>query len=196
VPVGEKVAINGVYVDDIESLAGRAMTDGLRRVGVRLLERRKHDDLLDYLVELGLRMAKEYDPTVGQAFSTWYYRRARMRVIDWIRSTHGRSRDGNALGKLAISYPESLDRLLDANVEYSGTWTAVHVDVDEASFGDALVELGKNLSTEARWALVNIAGRMVDDGLSEWQAIRAAGVAKDEGQRLLELLRDELAGVV
>ena len=69
-------------VEAIEGLAAKAARVARARMSMPLDERRSAD-LHEYLVDLGFQMSATYDPTVGQAFSTWYYRRARRRVIDW-----------------------------------------------------------------------------------------------------------------
>jgi hypothetical protein len=127
-------------IEELEGLAGKAMDVALNRMGIRL-DKRRQSDLREYLVELGLRMAKTYDPSVGQAFSTWYYRRARMRVVDWLRSTHGDSRYGMALAKLEVSYPSVSLGHIDA--ESFDRWTPVVEDPDPGSLADAIVELGQ-----------------------------------------------------
>lgn len=62
---------------------------------------------------------------------------------------------------------------------------------------DALIELGRDLSPAARWALVNVAGRIAE-GATEHQAIRESrnGVGYEEAKRRLELLREELSGEI
>jgi len=179
----------GLEVEDIEGLAGKAMGVALTRMSIRL-DRRRRDDLLEYLVGLGYEMAATYDPDVGQAFSTYYYRRARRRVIDWLRHTHGDSRYGAALAKLPITYPESLHAIPDEAADSRFLTTE---DPQPDSLADAIVELGRDLSPDARWALVNVAGR-VAEGATEWVALRESrnGVSKAEARRRFEVLRDEL----
>jgi hypothetical protein len=185
-----------VDVEQLKSLAGRAISSQLARMGMRL-DQRRHDDLHDYIVELGIGMAAEYDPAVGQSFSTFYFRRARMRVIDWLRSTHGDPRHTlGALSKLPVSYPESLDTLEAAN---PGAFAKVLDDpADRDSLADAIVSVGKDLSPDARWALVNVAGRIVQgytlpQALSEAAGSSAVHSAqREEAKRRFECLRAEL----
>ena len=136
-------------------------------------------------------MARDYDPSVGQAFSTWYYRRARRRVIDRITLTHGDKRRGQALKKLEFTYPSmSLNQIADASPD--ARWLVVD-DPEPDSLVDAIIELGRDLSADARWALVNVAGRMAE-GANEWTALQESknGISYAEAKRRLELLREEL----
>jgi DNA-directed RNA polymerase specialized sigma24 family protein len=163
------------------------------------LDPRRTEDLHDYITEVGWKMAATYDPEVGQAFSTYFFRRARMRVIDWVRSTHGDSRYANGLKKLAISYPESLT---DLEAQAPARHDSAIVDhMEPESLSDAIVELGRDLSPDARWALVNVAGRIAQ-GATQSQAIsEAAGgahgsPARREAIRRFERLQVELRDYV
>jgi hypothetical protein len=176
-------------LEEIDGLAGRGMTSALDRMRMHLDERR-YDALHDYLVRHRLEMAATYDPEVGQAFSTYFFRRARRRVIDWIRRTHGDKRYGNEL-KLPLNFPESLSTITDH--DHASTRVAIE-DPEPDSLADAIVELGRDLSTDARWALVNVAGRMAE-GATEHTALRESlkwGWLR-RGEAELELLREELA---
>lgn len=55
------------------------------------------------------------------------------------------------------------------------------------------MELGQDLSPDARWALVNIAGR-VAEGATEYQALHESknGISYGEAKRRLKVLRVEL----
>ncbi len=181
-------------LEELEGIAGRAMMDALGRLHIRL-DGPRYDDLHEYLVGLGCEMAATYDPAFGQAFSTYFYRRARRRVIDWLRKTHGDPRhSAGALAKLPITYPKSLSGA-------SGDWTtdALSLAVEDPepdSLADALVELGRGLSPDARWALVNVAGRIAE-GATEYRALCEAsgtpqGEPMREARRRFELLRSEL----
>jgi hypothetical protein len=127
-------------IEELEGLAGKAMDVALTRMGIRL-DKRRESDLREYLVDLGLQMATTYDPGVGQAFSTYFYRRARMRVVDWLRSTHGDKRHGLSLAKLEVSYPAvSLDHV---DAESFDRWTPVIEDPEPDSLADAIVEFDR-----------------------------------------------------
>lgn len=178
-------------LEELDGLAGKAANVALARLRIRL-DKRREEDLHDYLVELGVKMATEYDPDVGQAFSTWFYRRARQRVIDWLRRTHGDPRYGAALARLPVTYPEFS---VECIVGDSPNMRALTVEEPERdSLADAIVELGRDLSPDARWALVNIAGRMAQ-GATEKQALQESknGFPYAEAKRRLEVLREELA---
>lgn len=180
-----------VDMAQIDGLAGKAAHVALTRLSIRL-DKRRSDDLHDYLVMLGIEMAATYDPAYGQAFSTYFYRRARRRVIDWLRRTHGDPRHkSGALAKLPVSYPSaSVEAVYDQR--QLSTYFSVE-DPEPDSLADAVVELGRNLSPDARWALVNVAGRMAE-GATETQAIQESknGLDYREARRRLKCLRTEL----
>jgi DNA-directed RNA polymerase specialized sigma24 family protein len=182
-----------VTLHELNGLAGKAGNVALKRLNIRLDERRR-DDLHDYLVEIGVRMARDYDPSVGQAFSTWFYRCARRGVIDWLRKTHGDPRHKRGpLAKLEVHYPSaSLDAIVAVSTHEDARFRSVE-DPEPDSLADAIVELGQNLSPDARWALVNIAGRMAE-GANVTTALNESlnGVDIKEAGRRLELLRKEL----
>ena len=174
-------------VEAIEGIAGKAMDVALKRLGIHLDERRS-EDLKEYLVDLGFRMSVTYDPSFEQAFSTYFYRQARLRVIDWIRATHGDARYGRQLEKLPFTYPESIHAVL----EQSGNLRALAIeDPERDSLGDAIVELGRDLSPGAQWTLTAIAGRMAE-GATITQAALEAGLSTHRASRQLEELGEEL----
>lgn len=180
-------------VDAIEGIAGKAMDVALKRLGIRL-DKRRSEDLHEYLVDLGFRMAMTYDPTVGQAFSTWFYRRARLRVIDWLRITHGDKRKKTGiLAKLEFSYPSvSLEAISDNGHERTHHRALAIEDPERDPLSDAIVALGQDLSPGAQWTLTAIAGRMAE-GATITQAALEAGLHTRRARRQLEELGEELA---
>jgi hypothetical protein len=80
-------------VADAESLARRALEDRLKTWGAHL-EPCDYEDALSFLVGLAWELADKYDPAFGQSFSTFCYRRLRLRLVDWYRSRFGDARYG------------------------------------------------------------------------------------------------------
>jgi DNA-directed RNA polymerase specialized sigma24 family protein len=77
---------------DLRALASKAARDGLRRIGARLDDAR-FEDLVSDLTIAGLRAQARFDPTVGQAQSTWCYRTMRRRIPDHFRKLLGDARN-------------------------------------------------------------------------------------------------------
>ncbi|MBA3402048.1 MAG: hypothetical protein H0U05_08680 [Actinobacteria bacterium] len=155
------------------------------------------DDLVGYLAEQGCKAALRYDPNRPQAkygrgggepFASWLADILVHRVFDWFRMKS----EGNADRRYFKAVPELVGDKID-------TLTAIHGDAGELlvqnadqDMGVASAELGRDLSPDARWALVNIANPMAE-GATEYGAIRESnGVDYREAKRRLELLREEL----
>ncbi|MBA2641522.1 MAG: hypothetical protein H0U82_01180, partial [Actinobacteria bacterium] len=121
----------------------------------------RHEDLISHLVERCVFLAPRYDPSHGFAFTTFLSRRLRFAVIDWLRRDLGDARYGTRkplADYLTLSDP-GLERILE-----------LEPGPELDSLADAIVELGRDLSPDARWALVNVAGRMAE-GATHTQAI-------------------------
>ncbi len=93
--LGEPLAL--LDVRDVEKLARSALDDRLRLWGAHL-HQQDHDDAVAYLVAVVWELSRDYDPapgpgyTTGQAFSTYAYRRAQLRTVDWFRRRFGDAR--------------------------------------------------------------------------------------------------------
>ena len=72
-------------------LAARAAHDGVERCG-GFLDHDRLEDLVSYLSVIAVRYDARYDPSFGQARSTFIYRVLRRRVTDWYRKELGDSR--------------------------------------------------------------------------------------------------------
>jgi hypothetical protein len=72
-------------VDDVEKLARRALADSLRTRGAHLRPD-ELDDAVAFLVAEAWELSRIFDPDRGSSFSTFLYRRLRLRYVDWLRS--------------------------------------------------------------------------------------------------------------
>ncbi len=119
---------------NLRGLAAKAAHDALRRNG-GFLDDDRREDLISYLVVVGLTARAKYDPGYGQAETTFLYRLMRVRVVDWYRQTLGDSR---------FRDPATDPR--------SAVATDLPVPVYDApeSFGLAVNELSRGLTDQAR----------------------------------------------
>lgn len=82
-----RLVLHGV---DIEKLVARVLDDQLRATGARL-GHHDREDALTHLVGLAWECSVEYDPERGLSFSTFAYRRCRLRLADWHRQRLNRT---------------------------------------------------------------------------------------------------------
>jgi DNA-directed RNA polymerase specialized sigma24 family protein len=78
-------------VDDVEKLLQRAISAS----PIVYLDEDRRDDLLCFLFEMAVKAARDFDPHYGdggQSFATFLYRRAKLRVVDWLRRNYGDER--------------------------------------------------------------------------------------------------------
>jgi hypothetical protein len=79
-------------VDDVEAVASRALTVQCKAMGARL-DPWAYEDALGYLLEQAVRFAHAYDPDrTSVSFATNLYVILRLRTIDHLRQTLGRSK--------------------------------------------------------------------------------------------------------
>ena len=170
---------------DLRLLAAQAAHDGLRRMRAYLDEDR-FQDLVSYLVIVGLRADVRFDPSFGQARSTYLYRRMRPRIVDWYRQTMGDDRyspagDRTLHPRSAIPFPDVAE------------FVAGEYEIRlEASMPLAVQALGQRVSDEGREKLATIA-RPLAEGYEPQEIAKRLGVRRAEVERRLERLRDELA---
>ena len=163
---------------NIRGLAAKAAHDALRRNG-GFLDHDRREDLISYLCVVGLTAKQNFDPAYGQAESTFLYRRMRVRVVDWYRTTFGDSRSSD---------PTTTPR--------SAVLTDLPVPVYDApqSFQLAVDELGRGLTPQARDTLETIGVALVA-GYQEWEIARALELTVTDVRERLTTLRDELTPV-
>ncbi len=83
-----RLELHGV---DVEKLAAKAVDAWLRNHRSHLPEADR-EDLLAYVVGELWRSSLKYNPDKGPAFSTYGYRLAGARIVDWYRLKLGRSK--------------------------------------------------------------------------------------------------------
>jgi hypothetical protein len=163
---------------DVRAFAALGGNEALARIGAHL-DTDRYEDFLSFLVKRCVVVAPRYDPSYGFASSTFLSRRLRFAVIDWMRQNLG-ARYGTRKPHAHTHRLNNLDETLFRTEPER-----------EQSLADTIIQLGRHLSPDARWALVNLAGRMAQ-GTDEWSALKESSVRFGEANRRLELLREEL----
>lgn len=163
----------------------------MRRLHMHLEDDRL-DDLISFLVVVGLRAHARFDPAVGQAETTYLYRRMRPRVIDWLRQELG---DARPMGGGRAAFRRGLLTLDEMNLdEIPGHASPWQSDADaEAEWAEAIEQLSAGLSDEARETLELIGLRLVD-GASHRAIADELGLSWPAVTSRLRRLREELEG--
>jgi len=127
----------------------KALKDGLGKRAAYLPSDR-FDEAHGFLMLAACRAVVRFDPSYGQALSTFVYRRTRPRLTDWYRLVLGDSRYPHTwAAKHALLFAERLEDELDG-VPYEDSY---ELDDDEHDLDCAEEELGRGLSEEARRGL-------------------------------------------
>lgn len=170
---------------DLRGLAARAAYDGLQRMGA-YLERDRLEDLVSFLTVVGVKASQRFDPSVGQARSTWVYRIQRPRIVDWYRTNMGDRRHSNPLlnPRSAVPYGPAYIRGLRAEEA---------VERDE-SLAETLDEMSERLTEEAQDTLRRVAVPL-SAGYQPLEIARALGVRLKDVNERLERLQVELADI-
>jgi hypothetical protein len=167
-------------VKDVEALADRALSDTLKSWGARL-ERDDREDLLAYLIGVAWEIAPAFDKAKTPSFSTFAYRRLRLRTVDWYRQRFGDARYGE---QPPVAITDEQRQEASENFDFSGPEV---LDLMNSTF----------LSPGGQRAMLRLVKPMVQDGLSEIEAIRAysdfTGRPSKDVRRMLSDLREELA---
>jgi len=126
------------------AIVHKALHDGLNRRGAYLPPDR-FEDAASFMLVIACRAVLRFDPSYGQALSTFVYRRTRPRLIDWYRSVLGDTRHASTFKvRHAFLFAERYEDELDgATCEDSYELDDEH-DLDRAE-----EELGRGLSEEA-----------------------------------------------
>lgn len=155
------------------------------------LDAHRFEDLVSYLVVVGLRAHTKFDPAFGQSESTFLYRRMRPRVIDWIRCELG---DNRQVGGGRGAFRRNLLTLDEMDPdEVPGSTPAWQSDEDAAEeWTQALERVGEGLTEEARETLMAVGLRLVD-GESLRTMSEELGASRIAVSRRITRLREELA---
>lgn len=121
-------------VNDLEELVWRAIHDATRRNHANVPYHVKHRMASD-LVAIVWIASQDYKPETGLAFSTYAYRLLRWRIIDWIRTEHGSTRNGRQ-PELSLDYQHELDND-DPDLRTSLEPADTTSEMDPAERGDA-----------------------------------------------------------
>jgi DNA-directed RNA polymerase specialized sigma24 family protein len=181
----------------LEKLARRIALDVIRRSGG--VPGEKHEDLVAYLCERGLRAASRYDDSRrqasygsrgGNAFESYLSDVLERRTVDWMRSRAEGFADyrrwpggspidlvGDDVDTLKTAYGDAVEELAAA---------------EERDFGLALARISARLSEEGRQTL-ELIGLPLFDGWRPGQIRDAAGIPFREQRKRLEALREELS---
>ena len=89
----------GFSGEQLIGLSRKAANDALRRHSA-YLDQHRFDELADYMLLVGVSYCTRYETGHGIGFSTFLYRRMRIRYTDWLRTTVGDSRHGYSSGRL------------------------------------------------------------------------------------------------
>ena len=122
----------------------KALHDGLSRRGAYLPPDR-FEDAASFMLVIACRAVVRFDPSYGQALSTFVYRRTRPRLIDWYRMVLGDRRHASTFeARHAFHFAERYEDELDGK----SCEDAYEFD-DEHDLDRAEEELGRGLSEEA-----------------------------------------------
>jgi hypothetical protein len=177
----EALREHGFSGEQLLGLSRKAANDALRRAGAHLDEHR-YEELVGYLVEVGVKYAARYETGHGIAIQTFLYRRMRQRYVDWLRLTLGDSRHG-ASGR----HPPGGRLFSFDEVRH----TAV-LDPGYEEVGMPLYALADELDPADAWTVVNLAGPLAS-GWTLTETAHAAGVSIDRAKMALDELQDALA---
>ncbi len=123
----------------------KALHDGLSRRGAYLPPDR-FDDAASFMLVAACKTVLRFDPSYGQALSTFVYRRTRPRLVDWYRMVLGDTRHASTFKvRHAFLFAERYEDELDG-VPYEDSY---ELDDDEHDLDRAEEELGRGLSEEA-----------------------------------------------
>ena len=123
----------------------KALHDGLNRRGAYLPPDR-YEDAASFMLIGACKTVLRFDPSYGQALSTFVYRRTRPRLIDWYRMVLGDPRHASTFeARHAFHFADRYEDELDG-VTYE-------LDDDEHDLDRAEEELGRGLSEQARRGL-------------------------------------------
>jgi len=142
--VDEVLRANGVDGRWLIGIVRKALRDGLSRRGAYLPPDR-FDDAASFMLVGACKAVLRFDPSYGQALSTFVYRRTRPRLIDWYRMVLGDTRHASTFEvRHAFHFAERYEDELDgASCEDSYDFDDEH-DLDRAE-----EELGRGLSEQA-----------------------------------------------
>ncbi len=143
----EVLRANGVDGRWLIGIVRKALKDGLGKRAAYLPSDR-FDEAHGFLMLAACRAVVRFDPSYGQALSTFVYRRTRPRLVDWYRMVLGDTRHHTFEVRHAFLFAERYEDELDgATCEDS-----YELD-DERDLDRAEEELGRGLSEEARRGL-------------------------------------------
>ncbi len=146
--VEEVLRANGVDGRWLMGIVRKALNDALGKRAAYLPHDR-FDDAASFMLVAACGAVVRFDPSYGQALSTFVYRRTRPRLTDWYRQQLGDSRYPKAFkARHALLFADRLEDELDgATCEDFYDCDNEH-DVDRAE-----EELARGLSEEARRGL-------------------------------------------
>lgn len=143
----EVLRANGVDGLWLLKLVRKALNDGLGKRAAFLPSDRA-DEAHGFLMIAACRAVVRFDPSYGQALSTYVYRRTRPRLTDWYRQVLGDSRYQLTFeARHAKLFADRFEDELDVTCEDTCDLDDEH-DLDRAE-----EELGRGLSEEARRGL-------------------------------------------
>lgn len=147
------------------------------------LDRDRREELDSYLAEVGARYALRFDPSYGQAMSTYLYRVMRRRYPDFLRTTLGDNRSRGRGRRVPAGARFPLRELEGA------VW-----DDNSGGLDEALATLGENLSEESRTTIREVAVPLAAGWKMPELAV-ALDVRQMDIEQRLERLREELGAV-
>lgn len=154
------------------------------------LDPERFEDLVSFLVEVGVRADARFDPGYGdggQARTTYLYRRMRPRIVDWYRHTMG---DGRYLPD-RTKHPRSAIPFADASELSVAAGYAFELTFD-SSMSLAVESLAAGISDAGRETLATIV-RPLAEGFRVQEIARGLGITTAKLDARLEQLRAELA---
>jgi DNA-directed RNA polymerase specialized sigma24 family protein len=172
-------------IDDPLGFVRKALADELRSCG-GTLRPVVQDDVVAYLLEVLVRLARIYDPSsTSISFSTYAYPIVRKRFTDFLRQHRGDSR--------VVGTPRKLRERDLVSIDASPPTEQSAFSEDDLDYGALINSIDhEKLSARARGALKAIARIKAEEGLSVAAAGRRLAKSGREARGDLERLRAEL----